>query len=73
MADTPKHCGFCGKHASEVKDLIVGQEAAICSECVLGCARTIFNMRLTATIPFPTAFTTPGAAFIPGKVSDDDA
>ena len=71
MADTPKHCGFCGKPATEVKNLIAGQEAAICSECVLGCVRTIFDVRLTATIPFPTAFTIPGAAFIPGKESDD--
>ena len=47
------HCGFCGKSADEVKNLIAGNEAAICSECVLGCVRTIFDVRLTATIPFP--------------------
>ena len=31
------HCHFCGKGKDEVKKLIVGEESAICSECVLFC------------------------------------
>lgn len=31
------HCHFCGKLKDEVKKLIVGEESAICSECVVFC------------------------------------
>jgi ATP-dependent Clp protease ATP-binding subunit ClpX len=29
-----ENCSFCNKHKDEVKKLIVGNEVAICNECV---------------------------------------
>jgi ATP-dependent Clp protease ATP-binding subunit ClpX len=36
MSDQPQYenCSFCAKHKDEVKKLIVGNEVAICNECV---------------------------------------
>lgn len=35
--DTLTHCSFCGKHKDRVTSLIVGEQAAICNECVNYC------------------------------------
>lgn len=37
MSDKISHCSFCGNHKDTVKKLIVGEAAAICSECVELC------------------------------------
>jgi ATP-dependent Clp protease ATP-binding subunit ClpX len=39
MTDTQhyENCSFCGKHKDEVSKLIVGNEVAICNECVTLC------------------------------------
>lgn len=39
MAITKKHthCSFCAKHKSQVHKLIVGEDVAICSECIEKC------------------------------------
>lgn len=38
MSDTKlSHCSFCGNHRDKVKKLIVGEDAAICSDCVELC------------------------------------
>jgi ATP-dependent Clp protease ATP-binding subunit ClpX len=42
MADKKiQHCSFCGKHKDEVKKLIVGDEVAICSSCIVLCNQLI--------------------------------
>ena len=35
--DSLTHCSFCGKHKDRVISLIVGEQAAICNECVSYC------------------------------------
>lgn len=35
------HCSFCGHHKDEVKKLIVGEDVAICSDCVDLCNQLI--------------------------------
>ena len=35
--DSLTHCSFCGKHKDRVTSLIVGEQAAICNECVNYC------------------------------------
>jgi ATP-dependent Clp protease ATP-binding subunit ClpX len=35
------HCSFCGNHKDTVKKLIVGEEVAICSDCITLCSRLI--------------------------------
>lgn len=35
------HCSFCGHHKDEVKKLIVGDEVAICSDCIDLCNQLI--------------------------------
>lgn len=36
-----QHCSFCGKHKDEVKKLIVGDDVAICSSCIVLCNQLI--------------------------------
>jgi ATP-dependent Clp protease ATP-binding subunit ClpX len=36
-------CSFCGKHKDQVKKLIVGQEVAICNECVDLCQSLLID------------------------------
>ena len=48
MADKTKesvYCDFCGKSRDEVKKMIVGNEVAICNECVDLCSN-ILNKEL---------------------------
>jgi hypothetical protein len=40
---TKKHCSFCGKHHSEVANLIAGDGASICNECVLICSAVLMK------------------------------
>lgn len=35
------HCSFCGNHKDAVEKLIVGDEAAICSECITLCTNLL--------------------------------
>ena len=42
------HCSFCGKHKSSVGRLIVGDEVAICSECVEFCDKLLKDRKSTA-------------------------
>lgn len=35
------HCSFCGNHKDNVKKLIVGEDVAICSECIDLCTQLI--------------------------------
>jgi len=37
------HCSFCGHHKDEVKKLIVGEDVAICSDCVDLCNQLIVD------------------------------
>jgi len=41
MADTIVHCSFCNKHKDQVGKLIVGDNVAICNECVDLCGNLI--------------------------------
>lgn len=41
IADTIVHCGFCNKHKDQVGKLIVGDNVAICNECVDLCSSLI--------------------------------
>ena len=42
MSDTKiNHCSFCGNHKEVVKKLIVGEDVAICSECIDLCVHLI--------------------------------
>ena len=36
-----EHCSFCGKHKDNVKKLIVGNDAGICSDCIDLCVELI--------------------------------
>jgi hypothetical protein len=40
---TKKHCSFCGKHHSEVANLIAGDGVSICNECVLICSGVLMK------------------------------
>jgi len=42
------HCSFCGKHKSSVDTFIVGDDVAICSNCVEGCGKLIKNKQGTS-------------------------
>lgn len=42
-------CSFCGKHKDQVKKLIVGQEVAICNECVDLCQSLLEDTPETKT------------------------
>ena len=37
------HCSFCGHHKDEVKKLIVGDDVAICSDCIDLCNQLIVD------------------------------
>ena len=37
MSDEKRSCSFCGKQEHEVKNLIEGEHAFICNECVETC------------------------------------
>jgi ATP-dependent Clp protease ATP-binding subunit ClpX len=37
------HCSFCGNHKDQVKKLIVGEEVAICSECIELCTQLMID------------------------------
>lgn len=37
------HCSFCGNHKDKVKKLIVGEEVAICSDCIDLCNQLIID------------------------------
>jgi ATP-dependent Clp protease ATP-binding subunit ClpX len=41
MSDTIVHCSFCNKHKDQVGKLIVGDNVAICNECVDLCGNLI--------------------------------
>lgn len=42
MSDTKlNHCSFCGNHKEQVKKLIVGEDVAICSDCIDLCVHLI--------------------------------
>ena len=42
MSDTKiNHCSFCGNHKEAVKKLIVGEDVAICSDCIDLCVHLI--------------------------------
>lgn len=41
------HCSFCGHHKDEVKKLIVGEDVAICSDCVDLCNQLIQDDKVT--------------------------
>ena len=43
MTEKNTHCSFCGMHKDAVTKLIVGEEAAICSDCVTLCESLIVN------------------------------
>jgi ATP-dependent Clp protease ATP-binding subunit ClpX len=46
MTEEPKqlnHCSFCGSHKDNVKKLVVGTSAAICSDCVELCQDLIID------------------------------
>ena len=43
MTEKNTHCSFCGMHKDSVVKLIVGEEAAICSDCVTLCESLIVN------------------------------
>jgi ATP-dependent Clp protease ATP-binding subunit ClpX len=42
-----EHCSFCGKHKSLVGTFIVGDNVAICSNCVEGCDKLIKNKQVS--------------------------
>lgn len=42
-----QHCSFCGSSKDKVKKLIVGEDVAICSECIELCNQLIVNEHLT--------------------------
>ena len=37
------HCSFCGNHKDQVKKLIVGEEVAICSDCIELCTQLMID------------------------------
>ena len=41
------HCSFCGSHKDEVTKLIVGEDVAICSNCIDLCNQLITNEKNT--------------------------
>ena len=43
MTEKNSHCSFCGTHKDSVVKLIVGDTAAICSDCVTLCESLIVN------------------------------
>jgi len=44
MSDTKlSHCSFCGNHKDVVKKLIVGDEVAICSDCIELCNKLLVD------------------------------
>ena len=43
MTEKNSHCSFCGTHKDSVVKLIVGETAAICSDCVTLCESLIVN------------------------------
>ncbi len=43
MSKEIRHCSFCGKSEDEVKNLIEGDNALICNECVDTCSHMIHN------------------------------
>lgn len=56
MADTIVHCSFCNKHKDQVGKLIVGDNVAICNECVDLCGSLIKGTKKktkSLTIPDP--------------------
>jgi ClpX C4-type zinc finger protein len=38
-------CAFCGKSRNEARTLVVGSEAGICAECIVGALDTISRQR----------------------------
>jgi ATP-dependent Clp protease ATP-binding subunit ClpX len=44
------HCSFCGSSKDKVKKLIVGEDVAICSECIELCNQLIVNEHLTDNV-----------------------
>ncbi|MDO4693690.1 MAG: ATP-dependent Clp protease ATP-binding subunit ClpX [Eikenella sp.] len=43
MSKDPRHCSFCGKSENQVKNLIEGDDALICNECIDTCSNMIHN------------------------------
>jgi len=37
-------CSFCGKHESDVKQLIAGPDVSICNECVILCVKILSDI-----------------------------
>ena len=51
--ETHTNCSFCGKHKDSVKNLIVGEYAGICNECVNFCQDLLKDETPTLEIPAP--------------------
>jgi ATP-dependent Clp protease ATP-binding subunit ClpX len=47
-------CSFCGKTSLEVSEMIQGENAAICDECVAGCIEIINQSRSNQPPPEDT-------------------
>jgi len=43
MPDKLQYCSFCGTHKDNVTKLIVGDDAAICSDCIALCNQLVVN------------------------------
>ncbi|WP_040660462.1 ATP-dependent Clp protease ATP-binding subunit ClpX [Neisseria shayeganii] len=48
MSKDLRHCSFCGKSENEVKNLIEGDDALICNECIDTCSHMIHNAEADA-------------------------
>jgi len=44
-------CSFCGKNNEEVKNLVVGPQVAICSECVILCVELLMEKNICVIDP----------------------
>jgi ATP-dependent Clp protease ATP-binding subunit ClpX len=49
------HCSFCGNHKDAVKKLIVGEDVAICSDCIELCNNLITD-DIEVTVESPTEY-----------------
>ena len=50
MTSKISRCSFCGNHKDVVKKLIVGDDVAICSECIELCNTLIVDAKATETV-----------------------
>ncbi|KEQ02118.1 ATP-dependent protease Clp, ATPase subunit, partial [Snodgrassella alvi SCGC AB-598-J21] len=49
MSKEIRYCSFCGKPENEVKNLIEGENALICNECVDTCNEMLHNPGASST------------------------